>query len=137
MPIDIGELIAARAVSLVGVPFRLRGRNVDAGLDCIGVVAGALSCTGHAFDVPKDYTLRGGHDGRISSFFVNSCFGMVVGEAMQSGDILSLRPAINQAHLAIITTGGAVHAHAGLGRVVLTPLPLPWPVIGHWRYIGD
>lgn len=137
MPIDIGELIAARAVSLVGVPFRLRGRNVDVGLDCIGVVAGALSCTGHAFDVPKDYTLRGGHDGRIFSFFVNSCFVMVVGEVMQSGDILSLRPAIDQAHLAIITTGGAVHAHAGLGRVVLTPLPLPWPVIGHWRYIGD
>ena len=137
MPTDVGDCIAARAIALVGIPFRLRGRNVDAGLDCIGVVADALSCTGHAFDVPKDYTLRGDHAGRISGFFGCSCFGVVVGEAVQPGDILWLRPEIHQAHLAIITTGGAVHAHAGLGRVVLTPLPLPWPAIGHWRYIGD
>ena len=137
MPTDVGDRIAARAASLVGVPFRLRGRNVDAGLDCIGVVADALSCTGRAFDVPKDYTLRGGHDGPISGFFGRSCFGVVIGEPVQPGDILSLRPAIHQAHLAITTAGGAVHAHAGLRRVVLTPLPLPWPVIGHWRYIGD
>lgn len=136
MPTDVGARIAARAASLVGVPFRLRGRNKDAGLDCIGVVANALSCTGHAFDVPKDYTLRGGHDGRIFEFFGDNCFSVVVGRVTQPGDILSLRPAIHQAHLAIITTGGAVHAHAGLGTVVLTPLPLPWPVTGHWRYIG-
>jgi hypothetical protein len=39
--------------------------------------------------------------------------------------------------LLIATTGGRfVHAHAQLGRVVLTPLPPPWPVVRQWRIGG-
>ncbi len=137
MSIETGCRIAGRAACLLGVPFRLRGRNADVGLDCIGVVADALACTGHAFYVPKDYTLRGDHDGRVFTFFNRACFCLVDAGQTQPGDILLLRPAPRQVHIAIVTPDGAVHAHAGLGRVVLTPLPLPWPVIGHWRYIGD
>jgi murein DD-endopeptidase / murein LD-carboxypeptidase len=137
VPIETGCRIAERAVQLVGVPFRLRGRNPDAGLDCVGVVAEALAFSGATFDVPQEYQLRGEHDGRISAFFNSGYFSRIAGAAAEPGDILLLRPAPRQAHLAIVTFDGAVHAHAGLARVVQTPLPLPWPLIGHWRYIGD
>lgn len=39
-----------------------------------------------------------------------------------------------QLHLMIGTRDGIVHAHAGLGRVVLTPGPSPWPLLGAWRF---
>jgi cell wall-associated NlpC family hydrolase len=137
VPVETGRRIADHAAQLVGVPFRLRGRNPGVGLDCVGVVAEALACTGHAFDVPQEYMLRGEYGGRISAFFAAACFCRIDGALSQCGDILLLRPAPRQAHLAVVTPNGAVHAHAGLGRVVLSPLPLPWPVIGQWRFVGD
>lgn len=134
---DAGIAIAARAVELVGVPFRLRGRSVEAGLDCVGVVAYALECTGCTFDIPSDYTHRGEYLARISAFFDRDWFSKIASEAPQLGDILLYRPADRQVHFAIETVHGVVHAHAGLHRVVLTPRPLTWPVIRHWRYIGE
>jgi cell wall-associated NlpC family hydrolase len=50
------------------------------------------------------------------------------------GDVLLVRPGPAQHHLVIAAAaGGFVHAHAGLGRVVLTPAPLDWPIDRHWR----
>jgi murein DD-endopeptidase / murein LD-carboxypeptidase len=37
----------------------------------------------------------------------------------------------------VSSTGGLVHAHAGLGKVVVTPAPLPWPIERHWRLRTD
>ena len=51
-----------------------------------------------------------------------------------AGDVLLLDVGPSQLHLAIVgVDGGIVHAHAGLRRVVLTPYPLPWPIVRHWR----
>jgi len=53
---------------------------------------------------------------------------------LEDGDVLVFAPGPAQLHLAIVAPGGGIiHAHAGLRRVVRTPFPLPWPIIGHWR----
>lgn len=137
METDVGAAIANRAINLVGVPFRMRGRSPECGLDCVGVVAQALECTGMQFDVPRDYAFRGEYLGRISAFFGSGGFRSIDCEPAQPGDILMYRSADRQVHFGVDTSLGAVHAHAGLGRVVLTPKPMPWPVIAHWRFTGD
>jgi hypothetical protein len=137
VPTEFGERIAARALTLVGQPFRLHGRRQAAGLDCVGVIAESLSSTGFVFDVPVDYSMRGEHALRVTQYFNDVRFRSVGDGSVQVGDVQMLLPANRHVHFAIITGQGAVHAHAGLRRVVLTPLPLPWPVIGHWRFIGE
>ena len=129
--------IAACAASLIGVPFRLHGRNADAGVDCVGLVGACLAATGRVFDVPRSYRLRGDYDAVAHSFFAGASFAPVQENIWQAGDIVLVRIAAQQLHFAVITSDGAVHAHMGLGRVVLTPLPLPWVTIGHWRFQGD
>ena len=47
-------MVVARARAVLGVPFRLHGRD-GAGLDCVGLAAHALQ-----LDVPSGYPLRGG-----------------------------------------------------------------------------
>lgn len=133
MPDDAGAAIARHAADLVGTPFRLRGRSRKGGLDCVGVLVEALACAGHTFGIPCDYTLRGEHRERISAFFDRPCFCALEDQSLLPGDILLCQPAARQLHFAIVVKQGIVHAHAGLGRVVLTPRPVPWPVIGHWR----
>lgn len=137
MPIDVGAVVAARALDLVGVSFKLHGRQPEVGLDCVGVVAAALAGCGNGIEPPCDYTLRGEHLDRISAFLDRDCFRALNREVARPGDILLCRPAVRQLHFAVVTNAGAVHAHAGLGRVAMTPLPLPWPVVGHWRYVGE
>jgi hypothetical protein len=57
--------------------------------------------------------------------------------AIEPGDLLLLRPGPAQVHLAIAGRGGAlIHAHASLGRVVLTP-PCPTSIARHWRLRED
>lgn len=119
--------IAARALLRVGVPFRLKGRNA-AGLDCIGLVADAIGVA----DVPVDYSLRGDYAGRVERYFADAGFGPVSGSPIP-GDIVLVRTAPQQLHLMVAVLGGFVHAHAGLGRVVLTPAPSPYPIITIWR----
>jgi hypothetical protein len=135
VPVEQGAEIARRALDLVGVRFRLHGRHPDVGLDCVGVVARALA--GESIEVPCDYTLRGDYLGRIAADMDRRGFRDVSDAPVRSGDILLCLPAEWQLHFAIATPDGFVHAHAGLRRVVLTPPPFPWPIVGHWRPTGD
>jgi len=96
-----------------------------------------LAATGCAFDVPRGYRLRGDYDAAARSFFSGPRFVPVQDHIWQAGDIILVRIAARQLHFAVVTIEGAVHAHMGLGRVVLTPLPLMWVTIGHWRFQGD
>lgn len=124
-------------MTLLDVPFRLHGRSLEAGLDCVGVLARCLSATGWAFDVPSGYSLRGDFEQRAQAFFDQDGFQNVADSSWVTGDILLLRPGPRQVHFAVMTRHGAVHAHVGLRRVVLTPLPLPYCPIGQWRFYGD
>lgn len=120
-----GAEIVAAARALVGAPFRLHGRGRD-GIDCVGLAAVA---TGR--EPPCAYGLRSG-DGARAEMWLRAAGLRAVAEGA-AGDVVLVRPGPMQLHLMIATDTGFVHANAGLGRVVETPGPSPWPVIGWWR----
>ena len=129
----IGRPIAERALSQVGTAFRKNGRLPDVGLDCVGLVGHALASD----NIPNYYSLRGDHMARIEDYFRrNFCFALTPSDAVVSGDIAAVCCAPAQVHLLVRTDQGWVHAHAGLRRVVITPDPLPWPMLSIWRYKG-
>jgi cell wall-associated NlpC family hydrolase len=128
---------AAAAEGFVGAPFRFRGRDPKTGLDCVGLVAATLSRLGMPVPQIAPYAMRQRHfDAQLASAFAAG-FGEV-GGAIEPGDLLLLTPGPAQVHLAIVgQSTGLVHAHAGLGRVVLTPPPCPAPIARHWRLRED
>jgi lipoprotein Spr len=125
-----GEPIAARARELLGTRFRFQGRGPD-GVDCIGVAVHALGLRCEA--APRDYALRGGSLARLGAGLQAIGLQLCADEAAAPGDVLVLRPAPEQLHLAVATGTGFIHADAGLRRVVERPLPLPWPCLARWR----
>ena len=128
-----GEALAAAAERFVGVPFRLHGRCPERGLDCVGLVAAALAAIGRKAIAPAGYRLRQTDVGRWLAAAVEAGLVESAGE-IEPGDVLLVRPGPAQHHLLIAgREGGFVHAHAGLGRVVITPTPLPWAEERCWR----
>jgi hypothetical protein len=120
---------AARARALVGTRFRPQGRG-EGGLDCVGVVLAT-------FDLPRntvraDYRLRGDHLQEMREH-LGRYFRSVPKAQGRSGDVMLLAPGAGQAHLAVCTPQGFVHAHAGLKRVVETPGEPDCEVLGIYR----
>jgi Cell wall-associated hydrolases (invasion-associated proteins) len=129
---DARERVAAQAQALVGVPFRLHGRSAATGVDCVGLVA--LAAKGAGLRVPPlpAYGLRG--MGSAMAVQLLARCGLLSVDHAGAGDVLLVESGPMQLHLMIGTRDGIVHAHAGLGRVVLTPGPSPWPLLGAWRF---
>lgn len=125
------DRIVAAARDLVGVRFRLHGRSRAQGVDCVGLAALAHAGAGHCGVAPRGYGLRSGNEARVRAWLAEA--GLLAAEEARPGDLALVRPGPLQLHLMIVVPGGHVHAHAGLGQVVETPGPSPWPVIGHWR----
>ncbi len=119
--------IVAAARRCIGARFRLHGRAVETGLDCVGVVALAYRCE----LVPAGYALRGGDPDIIVATIAAAGFMRV--DSPHAGDLLLLAPGPYQHHLAILTDRGFVHADAGLRRVVETPGRPAWRLVGAWR----
>lgn len=130
---DDGLAVAHAASELVGVPFRLHGRDPEQGLDCIGVAACALKAAGFQAIAPCGYSLSNSSIDR--HLRCAGASGLEPAESpVQPGDIVLVTPGPAQHHLLVAdAAGGFVHAHAGLRRVVNVPAPLPWPVIRIWR----
>jgi len=128
---------AAAAAALAGSPFRLHGRDPATGLDCVGLVAEALERCGRFPQVPQGYSLRSLSIARLLRFAPANGFAPLgPSEPSGPGDLILLRPSAIQAHLAVALASGAfVHAHAGLGRVVIEPGAFPWPVAARWRLV--
>jgi cell wall-associated NlpC family hydrolase len=131
----IRERIAAEALALVGAPFRLHGRAAETGLDCVGLAALAAARAGVRIGRLPAYQMRG--MGLASAEAGLRAAGFAPVEMGEAGDLLIARSGPMQLHLMVLTGRGLVHAHAGLGRVVLMPVPSPWPVLGQWRCGGD
>jgi hypothetical protein len=130
--------IASRALSQLGVPFRLHGRSKGVALDCVGVVAFAIEPYLDGRSVPQNYSLRGDFLNKISDFFVALPFlSQAVGSATAAGDILLAEVGPSQLHLVVVTEDGWVHAHAGLRRVVLSTPQTDWTIARHWRLNGE
>ncbi len=126
-----GQEIAARARTLVGVPFRPQGRSAAYGFDCVGLVAAALGIE----RVRADYPLRGGSAERLASELERA--GLERVDEVGIGDVLVMRSGPEQLHLGIVTDAGLVHADAGLRRVVERPGSPTWQVLGAWRLSAD
>ena len=122
--------IVAAARGCIGTRFRVQGRQAGVGLDCVGVALIAAEAAGSIVATPP-YTLGGDHEARLDSTI--AALGCTVVGAPCPGDLLVLAPAARRRHLAVVTGGSIVHAHAGLGRVVEGPLDAAWTLIAAWR----
>lgn len=126
------------ARSLVGVPFKHRGRT-ERGIDCLGVVAYALRAVGRE---PEDERLYGRDPTPDAPRLRNSLvahFGEPVAE-MRPGCVVSMTWHGLPNHVAVIGAyphGGLslIHAVAAERRVIETRLAAPWPrrVLEVWR----
>ena len=128
---------AAAAESFAGAPFRFRGRDPRTGLDCVGVALAALEKIGSPAPEIAPYAMRQREFTAQLTALREAGFGPVDG-AIQPGDLLLLEAGPAQVHLAVAGRAGSlIHTHAGLGRVVITPAPCPFPVQRHWRLRED
>jgi len=128
-----GKRLAQAAVGLLGVRFRLYGRDPETGLDCVGLVAASLTAIGRQPKVPRGYRLRNTGIDQWLGLAERSNLRPVLTKPL-AGDVVLIEPGPAQNHLLIVEDAGSViHAHAGLGRVVRQALD---PSIAHlirWR----
>lgn len=133
-----GRDLFAAALALVGTPFRLHGREPGVALDCVGVLEAALAGAGRPARLPNGYALRAASLPALGGLAAELGLGPVDEAAAcpVPGDVLLLRPSPCQFHLAIAGGAGkAVHAHAGLRKVIFGPLSGAWQRAGHWRLL--
>ena len=129
-----GARLAQAALTLVGAPFRMHGRDPATGLDCVGVVAAAFARIGRPIDAPDGYRLRGGSLARFDNWAL-ACGLHPVDATGQSqvGDVLLCEVTAHQFHVMIDAGDRLVHANIALARVVASPTPAHWPVRRRWR----
>ena len=125
------EEVVARALDLVGTPFRPQGRRPEHGLDCLGLVALAADLPLDL--VPADYALREIVSAERFAIDFGGRVTRIDPAAARLGDVLLVLAAVRQNHFVILVPGGFVHADARLGKVVETPGQVPWPVLAAWR----
>lgn len=125
-----GTALAAAAEQLAGTPFCWHGRDPATGLDCVGLVGAAMAAIGRVAELPAGYGPRQ----REASGHEHGAEYHEASGPVRAGDVLLVRCGPLQHHLVIASAEGRfIHAHAGLGRVVISPPPLPWPVLRRWR----
>ncbi len=125
----MNDRLAQAALSLIGTPFRLHGRQPERGLDCVGLIAEAMRRSGHAASPPEGYSLRSISTAR----WLHHAEQSGLEPAGDNGDVVLCMVNPVQPHLLVPVPGGFVHANAGLGKVTFLPAPLPWPVALQWR----
>jgi cell wall-associated NlpC family hydrolase len=134
---DRATRIARAASDLVGTPFRLQGREPSTGLDCIGLVLASLAATKITLALPADYRPQRRHFALPHEALAAAGLIAVRGPR-RVGDLLLLQTAPAQVHMAVAVGGHRIiHAHAGLRRVVESPLPDHWRVLACWRHASD
>ncbi len=122
-----------RALSQVGVAYRLHARLPGIALDCAGL-AGYAALGKRGANLPTDYTMRGDYAGRVHCVLARARYRKLdASHEAIPGDIILCQTAPQQMHLVVRVGSGFVHGHAGLRRIVLMPLPSPWPILGIWR----
>lgn len=129
---DLGARAFVRARRLVGARFRPQGYDPATGLDCVGLVWAAYAAAGRRLIRPRDYPLRGWSRERIVEALVRAGFVAVDGPR-QSGDVALIALAAGQFHLGLMGQTTLVHAHAGLRRVVETPVDPALSDAVFWR----
>jgi len=130
--------IASRAIQAVGTPFKLHGRSLRHGLDCVGLVAHSISPFTTQQEIPQNYTMRFTNLEIPKAFFeaisILQCHNF---DDLKIGDIVLISPGCQQLHFIIITGDTYVHAHSNLRRIVSCPLPIEYRIKAAWRYKGE
>jgi len=128
-----GQKLASAASRVVGVRFQLHGRNPKTGLDCIGLIAWSLKEIGENPSVPEGYSLRNSDLSLWKDCAELSGFKRETGP-IEAGDLLLTKPGPGQHHLMVAANEReAIHAHAGLRRVVRQPLTSATKILAQWR----
>lgn len=130
----LGERIAAAARSLLGVPFRLHGRDPATGIDCVGLVLLSVRAAGFPVAEPPPYRVRSGGAAPAVAWMNALCLDEADDPA--AGDIVMAAVSPIQLHLMIDGGGAMIHAHAGLGRVVEMAWPAEWRLLSRRRVTG-
>lgn len=115
-----------RARGAIGARFRLHGRTIEDGLDCVG-----LAGLAYGVEPPRGYALRSG-DARPVLRAVAAA-GLVSAEGERPGDLLLFQAGPGQLHLGVASENGVIHADASLRRVVERPGAPPWTELMRWR----
>lgn len=144
---DIGEMIAAEALTWIGTPVRWEASVKGAGCDCRGLVAGVARALG----MPEGDAIEariGGYARRIDEAALLAGLDRVLARRLHPepphiGDVLAFRIMGKVQHLAICTEGDCsgrarmIHAYAGEpAQVVDVPLGRFWRarLAGIWRW---
>ena len=106
---------------MVGARFRPQGKDPATGLDCVGLVWAAYAAAGRRLARPAAYPLRGWCLDRIEGALAAAGF-VRASDAVRPGDVALIAHPARQYHLGLIGPETFIHAHAGLRRVVETPL---------------
>lgn len=121
---------------MIGVPFKLHGRNPAIGLDCVGLLIASLEAIGIRANRPFGYGLRNISINKWMPYAGQWGLRDVSGP-VKAGDILLISPGPRQHHIQIADScQSVIHAHAGLRRVVRQPVSRDLPPQAHWR-LGD
>ena len=123
----------AAAEALVGVRFRLQGRDPATGLDCVGVIVAAYAAAGVRLAALGDYPLRGMALRRAEALLAAAGLVPVRG-ATAPGDVGLFALPARQLHLALLAPGRIIHADAGQRRVVLAPANRLPEAATRWRW---
>jgi cell wall-associated NlpC family hydrolase len=115
-----GQSVFAAASALVGTRFRLHGRDVKTGLDCVGLVLAAHAAVGEIIAAPDDYPLRGWPRDRVTRWIQDAGLRRATGP-VAAGDVLLSDAGFGQWHFAVLGPGVRVHADARARRVRLSP----------------
>lgn len=116
-----------RARELIGTKFRLHGRDVVHGLDCVGLIARVYGWQERA---PFGYSLRGENVEQWVAMLDDLATRRT--DPLSAGDIVLLCAGPMQYHLGIWSGSGLIHADASVRRVVETSGALRWPIVGSW-----
>ncbi len=117
---------------MVGVRFRPQGHEPATGLDCVGLVWAAYDAAGRRLVRPDGYPLRGWTRARVEAGLVGAGF-VPVTDGVRIGDVALLALGAGQFHLGLMAADRMIHAHAGLRRVVETPVDEALSDAALWR----
>ena len=117
-----------RARACIGAPFRLNGCHPQTGFDCAGLVAYCWHIAPETLPIRRSMMRVAPaiwHDALSAASFVET-------RAPKDGDVLLLDCGRGRWHVGISDGDTVIHAHAGLGRVVRSPLGA-MRVVSVWR----
>nr|WP_166945774.1 NlpC/P60 family protein [Sphingopyxis panaciterrae] len=121
---------------MVGVRFLPQGCDPRTGLDCVGLVWAAYAAAGRVLERPGGYPLRGWARARVEAGLAAAGFERVA-DAARAGDVALIAFDAGQFHLGLIGADRLLHAHAGLRRVVETPINGIGQEMGRWRLVSS